>query len=162
MSKLHVENKQIVVPGEVLAEGMEYLPSNGTYRQGENILANRVGLLRIDGKVLKSIPLSGIYMPKPDDVIIGRVMDILISGWRMDLFGPYPAVMGLQAASFDFIDKGADLSKFFALDDYAVVKITNVHTQKLVDVTAKGPGLHKLRGGRIMHVNTNKVPRLSL
>ena len=39
-------------------------------------------------------------------------------------------------------------------------KIINVTTQKLVDVTMKGPGLRKLHGGRIFYVNTNKVPRI--
>jgi exosome complex component RRP4 len=41
-----------------------------------------------------------------------------------------------------------------------VCKITNVTSQKLVDVTLRGPGLRKLRNGRIIEVNTNKVPRI--
>ena len=50
-SKLLVSEKDIVVPGTQLASGMSYLPSYGTYRQGESILANRVGVIRIEGKV---------------------------------------------------------------------------------------------------------------
>ena len=41
-----------------------------------------------------------------------------------------------------------------------VMGITNVTSQKLIDVTMKGPGLRKLVGGRIIEVNTNKVPRI--
>jgi exosome complex RNA-binding protein Csl4 len=33
-STLLVKDKDVVTPGEVLAEGMEYLPSQGTYRKG--------------------------------------------------------------------------------------------------------------------------------
>ncbi|MBW2968416.1 KH domain-containing protein, partial [Candidatus Woesearchaeota archaeon] len=38
--------------------------------------------------------------------------------------------------------------------------ITNVTSQKLVDVSMRGPGFRKLEGGRILEVNTNKVPRI--
>lgn len=158
--KLLVKDKDIVVPGEVLASGMGYLPSHGTYRDNDKILANRLGLLTVDGKVLKTVPLAGRYMPKRNDVIIGKVIDILMSGWRLDTNSPYSAVLPLKDASFSYIAKGADLTRYFELDDYVVVKITSVTSQKLVDVTCKGPGLYKLKGGRIIQVNTHKVPRI--
>ncbi|MBN2053226.1 RNA-binding protein [Candidatus Woesearchaeota archaeon] len=158
--KLLVKEKDVVVPGEVLASGMSYLPGNGTYRLNDNIMANRLGLLVIDGKVLKSLPLAGRYLPRKYDVIIGKVIDILMSGWRLEINSPYSAVLPLKDASFAYIPKGADLTRYFELEDYAVVKITNVTSQNLVDVTCKGPGLHKIKGGRIIYVNTNKVPRI--
>jgi exosome complex component RRP4 len=158
--KLLVKDKDVVVPGEVLAEGMNYLPGNGTYRLNDKVLANRLGLLVIEGKVLKTLPLAGRYLPRCYDIVIGKVIDILMSGWRFEINSPYSAVLPLKDASFAYIPKGADLSRYFELDDYAVVKVTNVTSQNLIDVTCKGPGLHKLRGGRIIHVNTNKVPRI--
>jgi len=158
--KLLVKDKDVVVPGEVLAEGMNYLPGNGTYRLNDKVLANRLGLLVIEGKVLKTLPLAGRYLPRSYDIVIGKVIDILMSGWRFEINSPYSAVLPLKDASFTYIPKGADLSRYFELDDYAVVKVTNVTSQNLIDVTCKGPGLHKLRGGRIIHVNTNKVPRI--
>jgi exosome complex component RRP4 len=41
-----------------------------------------------------------------------------------------------------------------------VAKIVKVTSQKLIDVSTKGPGLRKLYGGRIITVNCNKVPRI--
>jgi exosome complex component RRP4 len=160
MSKLNVEEKQVVVPGQVVASGMDFLPSTGTYRLDDKVIANRLGLISVQGKVIKSMPLVGRYLPSNDDVVIGKVIDILMSGWRLDINSPYSAVLPLREGSFDFIQKGADLSKFFALEDYAVVKVTNVTSQNLVDVSAKGPGLRKLKGGRIIKVNALKVPRI--
>jgi exosome complex component RRP4 len=139
---------------------MSYLPGYGSYRLGDTIMANRLGLLMIDGKVLKTVPLSERYLPKSNDVIIGRVIDILMSGWRLEINSPYTAVLPLKDASFNYIEKGADLTQYFELEDYMVVKITNVTSQKLVDVTCKGPGLQKIKGGQIIHVNTHKVPRI--
>src|SRR4030042_101594 len=159
-AKLLVKDKDIVVPGEVLAQGMDYLPGAGSYRLGDDILANRLGLLMLEGKVLKTVPLSGRDLPKRYDVVIGKVIDILMSGWRLDINSAYPAVLPLKDASFSYIPKGEDLTKYFELDDYVVLKITNVTSQNLVDVTCKGPGLHKLKGGRIIYVNTHKVPRI--
>ncbi|MFA6072751.1 MAG: exosome complex RNA-binding protein Rrp4 [Candidatus Woesearchaeota archaeon] len=160
MGELLVNDKEIVVPGQVIAKGLDFLPSYGTYRLNENIIANRVGLLSVEGKVLKTIPLSGRYLPQRNDMIIGKVEDILMSGWRFDINAPYSAVLPLKDASFDFIAKGVDLSKYFNIDDYAVVKVTNVTSQNLIDLTAKGPGLKRLRGGMILKANSQKVPRI--
>jgi exosome complex component RRP4 len=160
MGELLANDKDIVVPGQVIAKGLDFLPSNGTYRLNENILANRVGLLSVEGKVLKTISLAGRYLPQRNDIIIGRVEDILMSGWRFDINAPYSSVLPLKDASFDFIPKGVDLTKYFNLDDYAVLKVTNVTSQNLIDVTAKGAGLKRLRGGMVLKVNPQKVPRI--
>lgn len=160
MGEIKVKDKDVAVPGEILATGMDYLPSYGTYRHGEEIRANKIGLVNFDGKVIKLIPLSGVYIPKRNDTIICQVTDILMSGWRLDTFSPYSAMLGLKDASSEYIAKGADLTRYYDLGDYLVVKITNVTSQKLVDVSTKGPGLRKLRGGRIARINTHKVPRL--
>ena len=70
MGKINVKDKDVVVPGEILATGMDSLPGIGTYREGENIIASRLGLVHIDGRTLKLIPLSGRYIPKKGDTII--------------------------------------------------------------------------------------------
>ncbi|MGM5480228.1 MAG: exosome complex RNA-binding protein Rrp4 [Nanobdellota archaeon] len=160
MSKLLIEQREVVVPGQVLAEGMEYLPSHGTYRKDEQILANRLGVSFMDGKVIKTIPLSGRYLPKKNDVVIGKVNNVLSMGWRVELNSPYTGLIPIKDGANEFIPRGADLSKYHDIGDFFVGKITNVSGQNLIDVTIKGPGLHKLHGGRIITVNTNKVPRV--
>jgi len=158
--KMLVNDKEVVFPGEIISEGMSFLPGNGTYRLGDKIMANRLGLLMADGKVLKTLPLAGRYLPRRNDVVIGKVIDILMSGWRLEINSPYSAVLPLKDATFNYIEKGEDLTRYFELEDYMAVKITNVTSQKLVDVSCKGPGLQKLKGGRIIHSNTHKVPRI--
>ena len=66
----------------------------------------------------------------------------------------------MKDATSEFIQRGADLTQFFAIGDYVLTKIVNITSQKLVDVSMKGPGLRKLRGGRIIKVNPHKVPRV--
>ncbi|MBI5880908.1 RNA-binding protein [archaeon] len=160
MSEIKVNDKEVVVPGEVLAVGMDYLPSYGTHREGDKILASRLGLVTIEGKVIKLVPLSGVYLPKAGDTIIGPVVEILLSGWRVGTNSAYPAVLNMKDATSEFIPRGANLTRYIAIGDYVMVKIFNVTSQNLVDITMKGPGLRKLKGGRVISVNANKVPRI--
>ena len=160
MSELKVNEKEIVVPGEVLAEGMDFLPSNGTYRLKDKILAKKVGVLITEGKVIKLIPLSGNYTPKRNDTIIGRVKDVNFSGWSIYTNSAYPAMLGMKDATSEFIRRGADLTRFYDIGDYIVTQIINVTSQNLIDLTMKGPGLRKLREGRVIYVNSHKVPRI--
>jgi len=160
MANLLVKEKSVVVPGETLAKGMDYLPGFGTYRKDEEIIAARLGVANVDGRAIKIIPLSGSYIPKKNDVIIGKVIDVTMNGWRIDTHSAYTAMLMLKDGSSDYIARGADLTSYYNLGDYMVCKITKVTTQKLVDLTMKGPGLRKLRGGRIIQVNPYKVPRI--
>ena len=157
---LLVKDKDVVVPGEELAKGMDNLPGRGTYRDSDAIVASRLGIVNIDGRTMKIIPLSGRYSPKKFDTIIGKVTNVLMSGWVVDIRSPYEAMLSMKEATSDYIEKGADLTQYFCIGDYIVAKIVNVTSQNLVDLSMRGPGLHKLHGGRIIKINTNKVPRV--
>ena len=139
---------------------MDYLPSKGTYRENNQILANRLGIVQLDGKVIKTIPLSGRYLPKKDDVVIGKVTDVLLTGWRIEINSPYESVLTLKDASSDFIQRGADLTRYFEIGDWVVCQIVQVTSQNLIDVSMRGPGLRKLVGGQVKTVNAQKVPRI--
>jgi exosome complex component RRP4 len=160
MGELKIENREVVVPGEVLATGMDYLPSYGTYRKDDQIVASQLGLARLDGKVIKVIKLSGAYMPKINDTVIAKVIDVLMSGWRVDLGCAYSAVLPLKDASSRYIARNANLREFIDMDEYIVVTVTNVTSQKLIDVSMRGPGLMQLEKGQVFKVNCNKVPRI--
>ena len=160
MGKLLVKPRDIVVPGEIIAEGLDYVPSTGTFREENKVISSLLGMINIDGRVLKVIPLSGRYLPRVGDVIIGKIIDVMISGWRVDTNSAYSAVLSLKEGTTSFVQRGSDLTKYYDIGDYIVAKIINVTSQKLVDLTMKGPGLKKLKGGTIIKVNHTKVPRI--
>lgn len=160
MSKLLVNEKEIVVPGEALAEGMDYLPGTGTYRLNDKIIAKKLGLVNVSGRAIKLVTLSGRYLPKFGDKIICRVVDITMNGWIVDINSAYSAFLSLRDASSRFIKKGEDLTKYFDIGDYLRAKIVNVTSQNLVDLSMKEPGLNKLKSGRIIKINPHKVPRV--
>ena len=160
MGNLLIKDKQVVVPGEELANGMDYLPGSGTYRDNDTIISTRLGLVNVDGRAIKIIPLSGEYLPKKNDTIIGKVIDVTLNGWRLETNSAYSALLSMKDGTSEFIQRGADLTQYHTFGDYLVVNIFNVTSQKLVDVTMRGPGLRKLGPGRVIKVNPTKVPRI--
>jgi exosome complex component RRP4 len=157
---LLVKDKDVVVPGQTMAQGMAFIPSLGTFREGDDIVAGRIGLVSVEGNVLKIVPLAGPYLPKLGDVVVGYVEDVLLSGWRLNLACAYSAVLGLKDATADFIPRGVDLTQYFALGDIVFGKLINVTSQRLIDVTLRGQGLRKLSPGKLVTVSSVKVPRI--
>lgn len=160
MEKLNVQDKGIAVPGEELAEGLDYMPASGTYRDGNKIIAAQVGMISIDGRVIKLIPLSGRYFPIEGDIVIGRVTNAGFNNWFIDIGYANEAVLPLKEATSEYIDRGADLSKFYDIGDYVMCQVIRVTRSVAIDLTMRGPGLRKLKGGKIVYVKPAKVPRV--
>ena len=159
MAKIFKKEREIVTPGEILAEGMDIVAGDGTYRKETKIIAKILGLVKIERRVIKIVPLSGIYMPKVDDTIIGKIIDITISGWRVDFGSPYSAILSIKESGETRINRN-NLTKVFNIGDYIITKIISVTSQNLVDLTMKGVGLRKLNRGYIIKVNPHKIPRI--
>jgi exosome complex component RRP4 len=160
MTSLKVENRNVVIPGELLAEGMDTLPGDNTYREDDKIYSKVLGLVSLSGRVVRITPLSGSYVPKVDDKIICRVIDIAMSGWRFNTGTAWTAMLNVKDATNRFIKREADLSQILAIDDYVIAKISKVTSQMLIDLSLREPGLQKIEGGRIIQINPQKVPRV--
>ena len=85
---LYVQNRELVVPGQLIAEG-GYNVREGAFREGKQVYASVVGLAELRGQDIRIIPLQGRYIPKPGDVVIGVVVDSYYSGWILDINSPY-------------------------------------------------------------------------
>ena len=160
MSKILVKEREIVVPGEIVAEGMDYLPAKGILREGERLIASQIGMINVEGRLVKLIPLTGSYSPKRDDLVIGNVVNITFSGWIVDIGHSNLSMLSLKDGSNDFIEKTADLTQYYDFNDVIIAKITNVTKSNAIDLSMKGPGLMKLIGGIIIDIDSTKVPRV--
>lgn len=157
---LLVEEKSIVIPGQSLAEGMDYLPGPFTYRQGEHIFSEVIGLVSVQGRALRVTPFKGPYLPNEGDKIIGQVVNITFSGWQVDTNTAYLAMLNVKEATARFVRKNEDLSQIISIGEFIVAQIVAVTSQNLIDLSMKGPGLEKVQGGRIIRINPQKVPRV--
>ena len=86
------EKKQLVTPGEMLAEG-DYLPGENTYVEAGKIYASRIGLVDSDNKKVNVVALRAFYVPKMGDIVIGTVTEVGFNGWTVDIKAPYTAML---------------------------------------------------------------------
>jgi exosome complex component RRP4 len=154
--KEKVERK-VAIPGEVIVKGEEYLPGEGTMKKGNNIIAIRYGLVEESNRLIRVIPLSGVYEPRKGNVVIGKVEDITYYGWVIDIDAPENAFLPLQEVP-KYISRTA-IGDVLDIGDMIVAKILGV-TKRGIDLTIKMRGLGRIEEGIIMKINPSKVPRI--
>src|SRR3989344_5375306 len=98
--------RKLVIPGEIIVSGDDYLPGEWTIKESKNIIAQKFGLAEESGNLVKIIPLSGVYESRRGNVVIGRVDKVISSGWFVDIGTPENSF--LPVAEFPrFVPKGA-------------------------------------------------------
>ncbi|MDD5012600.1 MAG: exosome complex RNA-binding protein Rrp4 [Candidatus Nanoarchaeia archaeon] len=150
-------DRKIVIPGEVISSGDDYLPGEGTERRGKEIVSIKFGLAEESNKLIKVIPLSGVYIPRRGNVVIGKVENVTFNGWVIDINTADGAFLSLMEVP-RYVNKD-DLKEVMDIGDMAVAKIYSIN-KRGIDLTFKLKGLGKLEGGMIININPNKVPRI--
>ncbi|MBX4211835.1 RNA-binding protein [Candidatus Pacearchaeota archaeon] len=151
------KKRKIVVPGEVIVSGEDYLPGDGARREGENVVASRFGLAEEAGRVVRVIPIFGAFVPRRGNVVIGRVVDITFYGWLVDIDSASSGFLPIEESP-RFINKN-EMDQFLSIGDVVAGKIWSVKA-KGIDLTLKGKGLGKLEGGFIFRIIPARVPRV--
>jgi len=105
------------------------------------------------------IPLTGKYIPKIGDTVIAEVVDMSFSGWYLDIGGPYEATLMIKDVS-EFVDRDDDLSQFYNFGDLVIAKVSKITRHSNINLTTKGPGLRKIKGGKVISITPSKVPRV--
>lgn len=151
------EERKIVVPGETIIQGEEFLPGDGARREEKDVVANRYGLAEISDKLVRVIPLSGVYTPRRGNVIIGTVVNMNYRGWVID-FGAHNNAF-LNVAEFPrFVGKG-ELKDNLDFGDVVCASVFAAD-ETSVELSMKMRGFGRLSGGQLFNVNPNKVPRI--
>lgn len=136
--------RHIVIPGEIIASGEDFLPGEGTEKNGNDIVAIRYGLAEESSRLVKVIALSGVYQPRKGNVVIGKIENITFNGWMMDIDCPIGAF--LPVAEFPrYISKDA-MSEVLDIKDMVVAKILGVNGRG-IDLTVNSRGAWEDRRG---------------
>ena len=152
-----MSERKIVIPGEVIEKGNDFLPGEGTEKRGEDIVALRYGLAEESNRLVKVIPLSGVYNPRRGNVVIGKVEMLTFNGWVINIGTAENAFLSLTEVP-RFVNKDG-LDEVMDIGDMAVIKIAGIN-KRGVDATIKSRGLGRIDEGLIVSVNPNKVPRI--
>ena len=153
------EKREVVIPGEIISSDENDLPGDWTIRQGKDIVAIRLGLVDKNDRLIKLIPLTGVYIPRRGNVIIGEIRDMAMSGWMVDIGGPYGAFLPLRECQ-GFIEE-SEMENVYGVGDLIVTQVLDVKRTS-VDLTMKQreTGLGKIREGLVVKVNPHRVPRI--
>lgn len=153
---IYVENKDLVIPGQVLADD-DYYSGRGTFKENGKICSSLMGLVSLRNKKIRVIPLKSKYVPKKGDVVIGKIDDVKFSMWDVDINSPYS---GILPAFEVFGREKKELSKVFDVGDILFLRIIDVDEVKKAKLGLKGRGMGKFKGGIIVEIAPTKVPRL--
>ncbi|HIH98189.1 MAG TPA: RNA-binding protein [Thermoplasmata archaeon] len=154
-----VKIKEIVVPGQLLDEG-KIKPGQGAYRDRADgkIYASRLGVPLKRRDFINVIPLTGCYLPKPDELVIGIIVDVAPSYWIVDVNAPYPAVLHVNDVPWK-VEFG-ETSKYLSIADVVLIKISRVSETEQIQVSMRDRNLRKFVGGQVIEIQPTKVPRV--
>lgn len=150
-------NRQIVIPGEEITKGDDFLPGENTEKKGDSIIALKYGLAEESNKLVRVIPLSGVYHPRRGNSVIGKVVMITFNGWVIDIGASDNAFLSLMEVP-RFVNKDG-LEEVMKIGDMVTAKIWAIN-KRGIDLSIKQRGLGKIDEGMIMKINPNKVPRI--
>jgi exosome complex component RRP4 len=154
-----IERKQ-VIPGDVIARGNHRY---GSYieKRGDEYIALRVGLAEVGRDEVKLNPLTGPYLPRAEDDVIGKVIDVNGFGWVVDINSCFD---GFLPASFvfgrEFSPSTHDLSSKFKVGDMIGARIESFERSRDPQLSIRGEGYGKVESGEIVKISPTKVPRL--
>ena len=132
----------ILIPGDSLKK-----KDINSYERENNYYSKYILLLNED----KTTRLFGYYIPEVNDIVIGKVIDVLSNGWIIDINSPYMGKLSLK-------DIGTDPNDLYTYGDYILCQIVRMTKNKLIDLDIKKK--EKLNDGLILKVDPARIPRL--
>jgi len=154
------ERRQLVTPGDLLAEN-DYMTGENTYRENGKIYATRVGLVDYEERRVSVVALKAFYLPMVGDTIIGKVIEVGMSGWTIDIRAPYLAMLrASDALERPFRPQKDDLPSIFDVGDLVIAKIVAYDRTRDPLLTILEPSLGKITRGQMVEVTPTKIPRV--
>jgi exosome complex component RRP4 len=157
---IFLEKRQLVTPGDLIAEG-EYVAGENTFVEKSKIYAARVGIVEYENKRVDVVALKAFYVPRPGDIVIGTITEVGFNGWTVDINSPYIALLrASDVLSRPFKPQKDDLPQVLDAGDLVVAKIVSYDRTHDPQLTVAEPGLGKITRGQILKITPTKIPRV--
>ena len=155
-----LEKRQLVTPGDLIAEG-EYIAGENTFMEKGKIYAARVGIVEYETKRIDVVALKAFYVPRSGDIVIGTITEVGFNGWTVDINSPYIALLrASDVLSRPFKPQKDDLPQVLDAGDLIVAKIVSYDRTHDPQLTVAEPGLGKITRGQILKITPTKIPRV--
>lgn len=152
--------RKYVVPGDFIADG-NVRPVSNVIRLGDKIFATRIGIAEISREGAKVIPLSGVYIPRVGDLVIGKIIDHSAMAWELDINSCFSGHLPAQDVfGREFSPSRDDMTKKFRTGDMIACKIAAFDRSRDPLLTVADKDLGKIPKGEIVRISPTRVPRL--
>ncbi len=154
------ERRKHVIPGEVITS-RPLRPEENVVFDGKNISSTIVGTSEIYDDVVRVLPLTGMYFPKVDDMVVGKVISHTSLSWEVDINSCY---VGFLPASDifgrDFTASADALASKLIKGDMVAARIANFDRTRDPLITVSDRDLGKIDTGDLVSMSSSKIPRL--
>jgi exosome complex component RRP4 len=152
--------RKYVVPGDRIIEG-NFRPLFNVIRAGNSIISTRIGIAEAGREGVKVIPLSGVYIPRVNDIVIGKIMHHSSLSWEVDINSCFSAHLPAQDVfGRDFSPARDDMGRELATGDLITARIIAFDRTRDPMVTIQDKGLGKVPRGEFIKISATRVPRL--
>ena len=156
----YFEKRQLVTPGDLLAEG-KYRAGENTYKDDDKIYATRIGIAILEDTTIYVVALKAFYVPSVGDMVIGKIVEVGISIWIVDINAPYLAVLrASDVLDRPFNPRRDELPAIFDVNDLIIAKLVAYDRTHDPVLTVREPDLGKITRGQIVEVTPTKIPRI--
>ena len=156
-----MDNKRkYVIPGDLVTTG-PFRPEQNVILEGDKIISTTIGISEIYDDSVKVITLTGKYIPKIDDLVIGKVNSHTSLSWELDINSCYVGFLPAQDVfGRDFSAHADELSSKLKTGDLVAARIANFDRTRDPLVTISDRDLGKIDSGDLVKISPSKVPRL--
>src|SRR4026208_884053 len=152
--------KRYVIPGDVIIEG-NYRPLMNVIKKDNVIIATRIGIAESSKDGIKVIPLSGVYIPRINDIVIGKIIDHSSLSWEVDVNSCFSAHLPAQDVfGRDFSPARDDMGRQLAIGDLIAARIIAFDRTRDPMLTIQDKDLGKIPRGELLKISATRVPRL--
>lgn len=153
------ENRDLVVPGDVLYEGRIRTGDN-TYRGQGKVSATRIGLVDYSRGMVSVIALEAGFNPLAGDLVIGEVTDIELGHWLVDIDAATEAILNVPDAIDAPFRTDIVMPDILDVGDTIVAKIVDMDRRRTPILSILGRDLGRVEEGFIIRLTPSKIPRL--
>lgn len=152
--------RRYVIPGDVITTG-PYRPEQNVYQDGNRIISTSVGISEIYDNTVRVIPLSGMYIPKNNDLVIGKVVGHSSLSWEFDINSCFVGFLPAQDVfGRDYSPTKDELKARLDKGDLVAARIANFDRSRDPLLTIQDRDLGKIESGELIQIAPSKVPRL--
>ena len=155
-----MNRRRYVIPGDVVTSG-PFRPEQNVILDNNRIISTVVGISEIYDNAAKVIPLTGKYIPKINDFVIGKVISHTSLSWELDINSCYVGFLPAQDVfGRDFSAHSDDLTSKLKPGDLVATRIANFDRTRDPLVTVSDRDLGKIDSGDLVIISPSKIPRL--